>query len=71
MPQAEALSEAMDYAGRWVPKKVEKPGEWDAAKCPTCGESLSNHQGDGYYTHSTWMEYCPNDECHQKLEWWK
>lgn len=61
--------EAIAYVETWIPKKVAKPGEWEEAKCPTCGASLSIHEGDGYYTHRKWMRYCPNDECHQKLEW--
>ena len=67
--RAAACREAAGYAGRWVSKKVAKPGDWDNAACPTCGASLSEHLGDGIYHHRTWMEYCPNDECHQKLEW--
>ena len=65
-----ALSDAIGYAGRWIPKKVIWQGEWSAVKCPACGsEELSFHQGDGVYEHRTWLEYCPNDECHQKLDW--
>ena len=43
--------------------------EWDTARCPSCGAALSEHLGDGYYKHPTWMKRCPNEECSQRLDW--
>ena len=66
--EAEALQEAIKYAQLRIPKKVlVEP--WSAARCPTCGCELSADHGDGYYSHRTWLDYCENDECHQKLDW--
>ena len=67
--RARAVATAMRYADRWIPKRVERNGEWDPVRCPTCGEELSSHVGDGTYDERDWLEYCPNDECHQKLDW--
>ena len=53
----------------WEPKKVERHGKWSPVRCPTCGKELSHHNGDGVYIDYDWMDYCPNEECHQKLDW--
>lgn len=51
-----------------IPEQVIiKP--WNPARCPTCGESLSEDLGDGYYKHSDFLERCPNPECSQRLKW--
>ena len=64
-----SLENAIEYVERWIPKKVIRNGQWSAIQCPTCGHELSTYQGDGYYIHNDWLEYCPNDKCHQKLDW--
>lgn len=48
------------------PKTVKVP-EWAPSCCPTCGIELSEHHGDGYFTHPTFLEHCPN--CHQAIQW--
>ena len=68
--QQQALSLATEYVERWIPKQVSDPGQYCPAYCPTCGREISIHHGDGYYEHPLWIEYCPNDDCHQKLAWW-
>ena len=40
---------------------------WMPDKCPSCGHELSESLGDGYYTHPTLLERCP--ECLQKIKW--
>lgn len=42
---------------------------WSPARCPTCGEELSEHMGDGYYRHRTFLDRCTNAECAQRLDW--
>lgn len=42
---------------------------WFPARCPTCGEELSESLGDGYYRHRTFLERCTNVECAQRLDW--
>lgn len=41
-------------------------GSWIPAKCPSCGEELSESVGDGYYRHETSREFC---SCGQRLDW--
>ena len=51
-----------------IPKKpIIKP--WSPARCPSCGNELSTHHGDGYYAHRTFMDYCDNKDCLQRLDW--
>lgn len=64
-----ALEAAVGYARRWVSLKVVRDGDWSPATCPACGEELSSHVGDGVYEDREWLAYCPNDECHQRLDW--
>lgn len=40
---------------------------WMPDKCPSCGYELSESLGDGYYSHPTLLERCP--ECLQKIKW--
>lgn len=40
---------------------------WMPDKCPSCGHELSESLGDGYYSHPTFLERCP--ECLQKIKW--
>ena len=62
------LDQCREAVERMKPKKVIiKP--WCAAKCPTCGKCLSTNEGDGYYSHWTHIERCPNAECSQRLLW--
>lgn len=42
---------------------------WSPARCPSCGEELSEHMGDGYYKHCYSLERCPNPDCGQRLDW--
>lgn len=51
-----------------IPTKVNI-SSWNPARCPSCGEELSEHLGDGYYRHRTFLEVCPNPECCQRLDW--
>ena len=64
----EAL-EAIDIAVDAINKQIStKPimERWNPAKCPLCGESLSEHKGDGYYHHYYHLNMC---DCGQKIEW--
>lgn len=45
-------------------KPIIKP--WSDARCPSCGCSLSESLGDGYYRHFESMDRC---YCGQKLDW--
>ena len=63
------LREAVDLALVIIKKQIPtKPiyERWAAARCPTCGEELSEHLGDGYYKHWESLRFC---ECGQKLDW--
>ncbi len=63
-----SVDECREAVERMKPKMVLiKP--WSEAKCPTCGKSLSTNEGDGYYTHWTHIERCPNVDCSQRLMW--
>lgn len=64
-----ALDDAIAYTSRWVPAKVVRDGQWSPVTCPNCGKSLSTHLGDGYYSENDWLRHCPNEECHQMLDW--
>ena len=52
-------------------QKAKKPiiQPWSPARCPSCGEELSNNLGDGYYIHRTFLKRCTNAECAQRLDW--
>lgn len=65
----EAVEAAIDAMSHKVPAKPVDHGEWSAKTCPACGEDLSTHVGDGVYTDSDWLEYCPNGTCHQAIDW--
>lgn len=66
--QLGTLEEVRVVVEKQKPKKVIiKP--WSPARCPTCGEELSENCGDGYYRHSTFLERCTNVECAQRLIW--
>lgn len=66
--EREACAVAIKALEKQVPKKVEIK-HWSPAHCPTCGHTLSESQGDGYYSHPTFLERCPNVECGQRLQW--
>lgn len=40
---------------------------WNPDRCPACGHELSESLGDGYYSHPTFLERCP--QCLQKIKW--
>ena len=40
---------------------------WMPDMCPSCGYELSESLGDGYYSHPTFLERCP--QCLQKIKW--
>lgn len=64
----ETLKVAIEALEKQVPKKVViKP--WQGTTCPSCGESLSESLGDGYYKHHTHWDYCHNSKCLQRLDW--
>lgn len=66
--QIGTLEEVRDAVEKQKPKHpIISP--WSPAICPTCGEELSEHIGDGYYRHRTFLERCPNIECAQRLDW--
>ena len=65
----ETLKFAIELLGRWIPKKVIYQGWYAPVLCPTCRAWLSEHLGDGYFTHYDYLEYCHNDDCHQALDW--
>ena len=63
----EALDMAIKALEKDIPKcvKVEK---WINTYCPNgCGQVLSIHHGDGYYSIQHEPDRCPN--CGQVLEW--
>lgn len=65
---AKCLRLAISALEKQIPKKpIIKP--WSPARCPSCGNKLSTHHGDGYYTHRTFMDYCDNKDCLQRLDW--
>lgn len=51
-----------------IPKQVIHR-EYTPAKCPICGENLSEILGDGYYKHWEDLDVCPNPDCRQRLKW--
>ncbi|MDF2950539.1 MAG: hypothetical protein K0S18_122 [Anaerocolumna sp.] len=63
--------QAIEIAVREMKKSIAmKPinnGNWVSKTCPTCGEGLSEHHGDGYYSDNICLESCPN--CRQLLDW--
>ncbi|MBS4829927.1 MAG: hypothetical protein KH128_12790 [Firmicutes bacterium] len=61
-----ALRIAEEALKMQIPEKVEIKAR-SPAYCPTCGNELSTHHGDGYYTHPTFLERCPR--CGRKLKW--
>ncbi len=62
------IEDVRDAIERQEPKKVIiKP--WSPAVCPRCGKELSEYMGDGYYSHPTFLERCPDPNCAQRLEW--
>lgn len=63
-----AYDVALDIMGKEIPKQVIiKP--WSPSVCPRCGYWLSEHMGDGYFKHPTFLDRCPNSECSQMLKW--
>lgn len=68
LADCEALTLAIDCIGRRIAKRVDEM-PWTRCACPTCGEELSDHKGDGYYKHYKHLSVCPNEECLQALEW--
>lgn len=61
----EPISMAIEALEKQIPKKPIII-EWNPAKCPCCGEELSESLGDGYYKHWTTKKIC---DCGQKLRW--
>lgn len=64
----DAMREAIRSLEKDIPKMVIVK-KWSPDICPTCGKDLSESIGDGYYTHPTFLERCPNVECGQRLKW--
>lgn len=64
----EYFETAIEALEKQLPKKVEVK-KWSPAICPSCGMELSESLGDGYYSHPTFLERCPNVECGQRLNW--
>jgi hypothetical protein len=62
-----SLDVAIKEIGKCIPMKPINNGNWSAKTCPTCGNELSIHFGDGYYKDSICLESCP--ECRQLLDW--
>lgn len=65
---SEAYDIAVDIMSREIPKMVVIK-DWSPACCPRCGRELSQHRGDGWYTHPTFLERCTDVDCVQKLQW--
>lgn len=65
---SEAYDIAVDIMSREIPKMVTVR-DWSPACCPRCGRELSEHRGDGWYTHPTFLERCTDTDCVQKLQW--
>lgn len=66
--QLGTLEEVREAVEKQKPKRpIIEP--WAPARCPTCGEELSEYMGDGYYRHRTFLKRCMNDECAQRLDW--
>jgi len=63
----DSLDIAIKEVGKCIYKKPINNGNWSAKTCPTCGASLSEHIGDGYYIDSVCLDSCP--ECRQLLDW--
>ena len=63
-----ALDIAVEALEKKVPKRVNI-SSWSPARCPSCGEYLSESLGDGYYNHFEYLKICPNEECCQRLVW--
>lgn len=62
------LEKVRDAVERQKPKHpIIEP--WNPARCPTCGEPLSEHWGDGHYRHRTFLKRCTNLDCAQRLDW--
>ena len=59
-------AELEQFREREVAKEVVS-SNWMPDKCPSCGYELSESLGDGYYTHPTHLERCP--QCLQKIKW--
>ncbi len=62
-----ALSVAITEVGKCIYAKPTDNGLWSPKTCPTCGEHLSEHEGDGYYRDLQSLESCP--KCRQLLKW--
>lgn len=66
--QLGTLKEVSNAVERQKPKRpIIEP--WNPARCPTCGEPLSEHWGDGHYRHRTFLKRCTNLDCAQRLDW--
>ena len=64
----DGLDLAIEALEKQIPKKVSIK-EWSPSKCPTCGVYLSENCEDGYWSHPTFLERCPNVDCAQRLVW--
>lgn len=60
-----ALEKSIEALEKQVPKNPIIKA-WEPALCPSCGAELSEHKGDGYYSHYYGKEIC---ECGQKIDW--
>lgn len=54
------------FQEREKPKHVISES-WSPDRCPSCGKELSESLGDGYYSHPSFLERCP--QCLQVLNW--
>ena len=63
------IKAAIEILEKQIPKKVMIASPYSPAKCPACGEELSESLGDGYYKHYKHWEFCHNPECLQRLDW--
>ena len=66
------IEKAYDLAVEAMEKQIAKKPiikPWCPAICPTCGETLSEYLGDGYYSHRTFLERCTDADCSQRLDW--
>lgn len=63
----QAIDIAIIEMEKAISKKPINNGNWSPKTCPTCGEHLSEHKGDGYYSDSICLKSCP--KCRQSLKW--
>lgn len=66
--EAMELRTAANFVKRWIPTPVIRQKEpCQDVLCPACECSLSKHLSVADMVY--WLDYCPNNMCHQRLSW--